>query len=103
MRSCRVAQEETARLAPDLAESLAALAHRGRVDDRQQLLDVVLDQRVEEGLVASPAGRAGSVFAEAISRLVFQLLQAPFALLFLGGYGGRKQAVQAEGVPLRLG
>ena len=30
-----IADEEAARPAPDLAEALAALAHRRRVDDRQ--------------------------------------------------------------------
>ena len=35
-----IAEEEAARLAPDLAEALAALADGRRVDERQQFLDV---------------------------------------------------------------
>ena len=46
-----VADEEAARLAPDLGEALAALAHRRRVDNGQQFLDVVRDERVEQRLV----------------------------------------------------
>ena len=44
----RIAEKKPARPAPDLAEALAALAHRGRIDNGQQLFGVVLDQRVEE-------------------------------------------------------
>ncbi len=46
-----IAEEEAARLAPDLGEALASLAHCRRVDDGQQLLDVVGDERVEQRLV----------------------------------------------------
>ena len=47
-----IADEESARPAPDLRESLAALANSRRVDNGQHFLGVMLDHRVEQGLVA---------------------------------------------------
>ena len=60
----RIADEQSARLAPDLAEALAALAHRRRIDDGQQLFDVVRDQRVEQGLVVVLQVAHQGIFAE---------------------------------------
>ena len=46
-----IAQEQAARLSPNGAETLAALAHGGRVDERQHLFDIAHQQGVEERLV----------------------------------------------------
>jgi len=48
----RPADEEATRLAPLVAEVLAPLAHRRRVDDRQELFEMRAEQRVEEDLGA---------------------------------------------------
>ena len=98
----RQAEEQAARLAEQPAEVLAALADRRRVDDRQQLLDVAGEQRVEQRLVG-----------------VLQLAQERVALEIGGearaapGAGAtparrasdvrRQQAVQLERVALLLG
>jgi len=98
----RVAQEQPARFAPDLAEPLAALAHGGRVNDWQQFLDVVFNEGIEErltGVLQIPHDR---VFAKTVG-LIVQLLHAPLALFFLGGHIRGQQAMQAEGIAFRLG
>lgn len=46
-----VADEQTARVMPVMAELLAALSHRRRVDQRQHLLEIAFDQGVEQRLV----------------------------------------------------
>jgi hypothetical protein len=46
-----IADEKAARLSPDFAEPLAALAYRGRVDERQQLFHVAHDQCIEKRFV----------------------------------------------------
>src|SRR5262245_5256950 len=47
----RKAQEQAARLAPDLAEALAALTHRRGIDQRQYLLEIAHGQGIEQCLV----------------------------------------------------
>ena len=94
-----IAEEQSARLAPDLREALASLAHRGRVDDGQQLFNVVRDKGVEQGLVVVLQIAHQAVFAEGGSAMIERDL-APLALIFKAADVRRKQAVQAEGVAL---
>ena len=47
----RDAEKQTARLAKDMAEQLAAEADGRRIDDRHHLFDVAGQQRVEQRLV----------------------------------------------------
>ncbi len=47
----REAEKQTARLAKDVAEQLAAEADRRRIDDRHHLFDVAGQQRIEQGFV----------------------------------------------------
>src|SRR6185312_6302772 len=47
----RQRQEQAARLAEQAAEGAATGANRRRVDDRQQFLEILRQQRVEQGLV----------------------------------------------------
>ena len=97
-----VADEQAARLAPDLGEALASFAHSGRVDHGQQLFHVVGDERVEEGLVVILQVAHQGVFAEGRG-LVVESLLAAFALVFKGADVGREQAMQAEGGAFFLG
>ena len=46
-----IAQEQATRSPPDLAEPLAPFAHRRRIDQRQQLLQIARNQRVKQHLV----------------------------------------------------
>jgi uncharacterized protein YhdP len=87
----RVAHKEAARLAPDFAEALAAFAHRGRVDDGQQLLGVVRDQRVKERLAVVLQVAHVAVFEERCSPAVQHSLAA-FPLVFERADVGRQAA-----------
>ena len=98
----RQAEEQAARLAEQPAEVLAAGADRRRVDDRQQLLDVARQQRVEQRLVGvlqvAQEGVALEIGGEAAQRL-----QPARDLLVERGDVRRQQAVQLEGVALGFG
>ena len=98
-----VAQEDAARLAPDFAEALAAFADRRRIDQRQHVLRVPRDQRVEQRLVhvlqiAQEGRSARNRIPGARKRL-----QPPGHLLLQRADMRRQQAVQVERVALALG
>ena len=97
-----IAQEHAARLAPDLAEALAAFADRRRVDERQRLLDVPRDERVEQRLVHVLQIAQQRVALE-IRVLGAQRLQPARHLLLERADMGRQQAMQVERVALALG
>ncbi len=97
-----VAEEDAARLTPDLREALAAFSHGGRVDDGQHLLDVARDERVEERFIdvleVAHEGVAGEVVGKRPEGL-----HAASHLLVERANLRRKQAVEREFVALRLG
>ncbi len=97
----RVAQKKTARLAPDFGKALAPLAHRRRVNDRQQLLGVLGDQRIEQRLIAVLQVAHIGVFVECGGMAVERAL-ASLALIFQRPDVRRQQAVQRESIALRL-
>ena len=96
------AQEQPARLAEQPAEVLAAGADRRRVGDRQQLLDVARQQRVEHRLVGVLQFAQERVALE-IGGEAAQRLQPPRHLLVERRDPRRQQAVQLEIVALLFG
>ncbi len=90
-----IADEQAARLAPDLGEALAAFADGWSVDDGQQFFSVVRDERVEQGFIAVLKIAHEGVFREGTG-LVVESLLAAFALVFERADVRRKQAVQGE-------
>jgi hypothetical protein len=95
-------QEQAVGAAEQAAEMRAAGADRRRVDDRQQLLEILLEHREEQRLVGvlqvAQEGIAFEIGPEGAERL-----QAAADLLADGGDARRQQAVQAEGVALGVG
>ena len=96
------AQEQAARLAEQPAEMLAAGADRRRVGDRQELLDVACQQRVEHRFVGV-LQLAEERIALEIGGEAAQRLQPPRHLLVERGDPRRQQAVQLKLVALLLG
>ncbi len=97
-----IADEQAAGLAPDFRKSLASFAHRGGVDNGQQFFNVVLDERIEEGLRAVLEVAHECVFGEG-GVLILEGSHAAFALFLKGPDVGRKQAVQRKFVAFPLG
>lgn len=89
------AQEQPARPSVDLAETLTGLTHRRRVDDGQQLLQVLGDQTVEEHLVGVLQLPQVDVPVEGLVVAVERLVGAG-DLLVEGLHGGRQQPVESE-------
>ena len=98
----RIAEKQAAGPAPDLAEALAALAHRRRIDDGQQLLGVVLDHRVEKRL-AVVLQVAHVAVLEKRSWPAVQNPLAALPLVLQGSDMRRKQPMQGERVALLFG
>ena len=90
---------QSARPPQDVAEPLAGLAHRGRVDDRGQLLEVVAQQPVEQRLVAVLQRDQPDVLLH-VAALAAQVLQFQRDLLVDRRHPPRQQAAQPEIVPL---
>ncbi len=90
-----IAEKEAARLAPDLGEALAPFADRRRVDDGQQFLNVVGDERVEQRLVVVLQVAHVAVLAERGGAAVEDALAA-FALVFESSHVRRQQAMQGQ-------
>ena len=97
-----IAEKETSRFAPDLAEALAAFPHRRGVDQRQHLFNIARQQRVEKGLIGVLKLAQKSVLLES-RRQTLKRSQTPFDLVFQIAHMGRQQAVQPENVPLLVG
>ena len=98
----RIAHKKTARPAPYLAEALASLAHYGRINNGQQLLGVVRDQRVEKRLAVVLQIAHVAVLQEGRSPAV----QHPFAaspLIFKRSDVRRQQPMKAESSSLLFG
>ncbi len=85
-----------------MAELLAREADRRRVDDRQELLEIVDEQPVEQGLVAVLERREADVALEVVG-LAPDVLQLEGDLLVDRRHARRQQAVEAEGIPLAGG
>jgi len=96
------AQEQSARPAVDVAVLLAGAAHGRRVDDRQQLHEVLDQETVEQGLVAVLEDGQPDVLLQVVSlgSQVFQL-QGDLLLNRQGCRG--HQAVQIELIALLRG
>ncbi len=86
----------------DVAERLACAPHCWGVHDRQQLLQVLHQQPVEEGLVAVVEGGQPDVALEVVA-LPAQVLQLQGDLLLDRGDPLGEQPAQAEPVTLLLG
>ena len=97
----RVAQEKAARLAPDLGEALAAFAHRRRVDDGEQFLGVLGDERIEQRLIVVLQVAHVRVFAECGVPAVEHAFAA-LTLVLERADVWRQQPVQREGIALRF-
>ena len=83
------------RPAPQVAELLAGAPDRGRVDDRQQLLEVLQEHAVEERLVAVLEGGQPDVALEVV-RLPAHVLELEAHLLLDVHHAGRQEAAQGE-------
>ncbi|CAM5616329.1 hypothetical protein SVIOM74S_07327 [Streptomyces violarus] len=88
-------QEQPARPPVDLAETLAGLTHRRRVDDGQQFLQVLGHQTVEEHLVGVLELTQVDVPVEGLVVAVERLVGAADPLV-QGLHGGRQQPVETE-------
>ena len=98
----RIAEEDAARLAPDLAEPLASFADGRRIDERQKLLDMFHEHRIEQRLVRIFEIAQKGVFLE-IAGDGAQRFYAAVELLVEGADMGRQQPVQAQRVAFGLG
>ena len=98
----RQAQEQAARLPEQLAELLAAGADRRGIDERQQFLEVLPQQREEQGLVVVVQFAQKGVALE-IGGKPAQHQEPARDLLLQSADMRRQQSVQAEGVALGLG
>ena len=96
------AEKQPAWLAEQPAEVLAAGADRRRIGDRQQLLDVAGEHRVEHCLVGVLQFAQERITIE-VGCKTAQRLQPPGYLLVEGGDPRRQQAVQLELVALPFG
>jgi len=96
--SVGVAQKQAARFAPDLTESLATFANRGRVDQRQHLLDMPDNQCVEERFIGVLKVAKEGVFVEGRC-LVLKGFQASLDLIVEVSDVRRQQTMQVEDVP----
>ena len=98
----RNTQKQPARLAVKTAELLTACADGGRVYDRQQLFQILDQQRVEQSLVGVLQLPKDGVALE-IGLVAAQRLQAARYLLVQRRDIGREQAVKVELLALGLG
>ncbi len=90
---------DAARTPEDVAELLAGEADRRCVDDRQELLEVLDEEAVEQGLVAVLECGQADVALEVIG-LAPDVLEFEGDLLVDRRHARRQQAVEAEGVAL---
>src|ERR1019366_7523374 len=96
-----VTEKESARPAPDLAETLASFADRGRVHQRHHLFDVAHQHGVKQGVVrVLQVPQIG--IAPKISFTLAQRLQTPRRLVFKIANMRRQQSVEGEVGALRL-
>ena len=90
---------QAAGAAEDVAELLARAAHRGRVDDGEELLEMVDEEPVEEGLVPVLQGGEADVALEGVALARDVAVGAP-RLLLERAHGVGQQALEPERAPL---
>src|SRR5271156_2218052 len=98
----RIAEEESPRLSPYLAEALATLADGWRVHQRQHLFDIANQKSIEERLVYVLQVAEKGVFIEG-GRLLIQRLHPPVELFVERPQVRRQQTVQVEYVTFVIG
>jgi hypothetical protein len=89
---------DAARAAEDVAELLAGPPNRRCVDDRQELLEVLGEDAVEEGRIAVLEGGEADVALEVVG-LAAEVLELEEELVVNRQDPVRQQATQPEGVP----
>jgi hypothetical protein len=94
-----IAQEESARLAPDLTKTLAAFPYRWCINNRQQLFNVTRQEGIEKGLIRVLKVAHVTVLFKICGQPV-QYLLAALHLVFQRADVWRQQPVEAEDVPL---
>src|ERR1700747_1545387 len=96
-----IAEEQTAGLAPNLAEALAALAHGGRIDERQHLLDIGRQERIKQSLIG-----VLNIPEERVSLYVgckcVHDLEASHGLVLESADMRRQKTMQVKAIPLGL-
>jgi hypothetical protein len=95
-------EEHASRAAVLVAVALDRLAHRGRVDDRQHLLDVFGQQPVEQHLVAIAQVGQEDVLRQVLGLALVLRVDPPKLSLYCG-LPARQQPVEPEGTPFLLG
>src|SRR6185503_7730025 len=96
------AQEESARLAEQTAEFLAAQTNGGRIDHGERFAQVVREECIEQHLIAVLQSPQEHVPGE-IARLVAKRFQSAADLLVEGRDVWREQTVQLKDIALRFG
>ena len=98
----RQAQKQAAGFAKNVAEKLAAETHRRRVDDGHHLLDVLRQQRVEQGLVGVLQAAQEDVLVQ-VAGLTAEGGQPALDLHVEGRDVRRQETVQVERIALVVG
>src|SRR5215211_7316051 len=98
----RDAQEEATGLAEALAEPLAAQAHCRGIDDRQHLIEMAHQQRIEEHLVGVLQTSEEEIALEVVRELA-KGLQSACRLLVESSDARRQKAMQFKQLALRVG
>jgi hypothetical protein len=97
-----IAEKQSPWLSPYLAETLAALAHSRRVDQREQLFNIADDERVKKSLVRILKVAEKTVFME-WGRLARQRLHPSFKLIVEIPNVWWQQTVQVKYVAFVIG
>src|SRR6516165_7086287 len=98
MGALRPAEEQPARVVPGVAELLAALPNRRRIDERRHFAEVARQQRIEQCLVGVLQPAQEYVAVEVANRL-----EPSRELIVESTEMRRQQAVQSEGGALVVG
>ena len=90
------------RLPEDLGELLTGLPDGRRIDERQNLLDAIDDETIEQALIAAQERLQGDVTVD-VGRLPAEILERALELHVLRADGWRQQAAQTVTLALFLG
>ena len=97
-----ITDEQASRLAPDFAEALASFTYGRRIDDGQQRLNILRDQRVVERFIRILQIAHETVFAET-RRLIRERILPAFKLLGERAFMWRQQSVERKRVAFIFG